>query len=99
MEKPIKIYRNEDVEKVIACIPSGHVHTRFVIGLKDQVIILQEAVVAALLRAYASTAIHPTRKSIILVSKTLPDVKKGFAKSQLIESEMQDGCEDFIKSR
>ncbi len=87
MDREIHVYSNSDVEKIVAGIPSGHYHTRFAIFLKDQVIILQEATVAALVRAYAYTSIHPTRRGIILVQKLLGsnEKKHGFAKYQLIE--------------
>lgn len=87
MNREIHVYGNMDVEKIVAGIPSGHYHTRFAIFLRDQVIILQEAAVAALVRAYAYTSIHPTRRGIILTQKQLGsnEKKHGFAKHQLIE--------------
>ncbi|WP_448577933.1 hypothetical protein [Thermosphaera sp.] len=93
MEKPVKIYKNEDVKKILACIPQGHLHTRFIIELNDQVIVLQEATVAGLVRAYALTSLHPTRRSVMLVSQTPRDVKQGFAKHQLIESWEEVTCD------
>jgi len=64
-EDNVKIYKNEDVVEIIAAIPRGHYHTRFLIRFKDQEIILQEATVAALVRAYAMVAAHPTRRGVI----------------------------------
>ncbi len=93
MEKPIKIYRNEDVKKIVACIPPGHFHTRFIIELNDQIIVLQEATVAGLVRAFALTSLHPTRRSIVLVSQAPEDLKQGFAKYQLIESGEKVACD------
>ncbi len=82
----VKIYSNQDVLEIIAAIPEGHHHTRFILKLKDQIIVLQEATVAGLLRAFALTALHPTRKGIILKNKLVKQEKKhGFAKYQLIE--------------
>lgn len=86
MEKPVRIYRNEDVKKIVACIPQGHLHTRFIIELSDQVIVLQEATVAGIVRAFALTSLHPTRRYIVLTSQSPENAKKGFAKHQLIES-------------
>ncbi len=87
MERIVKIYHNEDVEKIVAGIPDKHYHVRFAIYFKDQVIVLQEAIVAALVRAYAYTAIHPLRRGVILEGKNLSkdEKKHGFAYYQLIE--------------
>ncbi len=83
----IRIYGNHEVERIIAAIPSGHRHVRFAVYLKDQIIVLQEATVAALVRAYTYTAIHPIRRGVILVNRKLDkNMKKmGFASYQLIE--------------
>jgi len=86
-ENNVKIYKNEDVIEIVAAIPRGHYHTRFLIRFKDQEILLQEATVAALMRAYAIVAAHPTRKGIVLQKKVLDKKEKklGFAYVQLLE--------------
>ncbi len=83
----VKIYRNEDVVEIIAAIPNGHYHVRFLVRFKDQEILLQEATVAAIVRAYVLTALHPIRRGIILRRRVLgkESRKKGFASAQLIE--------------
>lgn len=92
----VKIYSNQDVLEIIAAIPEGHYHTRFILKLKDQIIVLQEATVAGLLRAFALTALHPTRKGIILKNKLVKQEKKhGFAKYQLIE--IPDSEEEAVR--
>lgn len=60
---------------------------RLAIVLNDQVIVLQEATVAAIVRAYSLVAIHPTRRGAILRCRKLEryERKHGFAKHQLIE--------------
>ncbi len=58
----LKVYRNEDVLEIIAAIPHGHQHTGFLIRFKDQEILLQEATVAALVRAYVLVSLHPLRR-------------------------------------
>ncbi len=82
-----KVYRNEDVLEIIAAIPRGHYHTRFLIRFKDQEILLQEATVAALVRAYALVSLHPLRRGLILRNKLMEKHEKkiGFAYNQLIE--------------
>lgn len=81
-----KVYRNEDVGRVIAFIPEGHAHVRLVLELKDQTVVLQEATVAAIVRAYVSVVTHPTRRAVELVRVKLAERKPTYAEHQLIES-------------
>ena len=87
-EKPVRVYRNEDVERIAAFIPRGHMHTRLILVLKDQVIVLQEATVAAIVRAYASVALHPSRRAVELERRRLAkgERKPLFAEHQLVET-------------
>lgn len=84
----IKFYRNEDVVKVVGVIPKGHHHLRLLIFFKDQVIVLHEATVAAIVRAYVDIVSHPTRRAVELVQTRLGrDVRKlGYAEVQLVDS-------------
>ncbi len=82
----VKVYPNNGVRRIIAFIPRGHHHVRLLIEFEDQAIILQEATIAAIVRAYAATALHPTRRAIELVSSQPVNRKHGFAKWQLVES-------------
>jgi len=84
---PIKIYRNEDVEEVVAAIPRNRRHIRVLIKLRDQGIVLQEASVAAITRAYLSVLLHPSRRGIILKNAKISERerKPGYAEYQLIE--------------
>jgi len=84
----VRVLRNEDVSKIIAFIPPRHIHTRVALFIGDDVLILQQATVDALIRAYASVALHPTRRAIELTSvKLFKGARKdGFAEYQLIES-------------
>ena len=83
-----RLYPNECVKRVIAFVPRGHLHARFIIELCDQVIILHEAAVAGIVRAYASTALHPARRAVELESKRLSEDEKKpvFAEWQLLET-------------
>ncbi len=72
----LKVYRNEDVLEIIATIPRGHYHTRFLIRFKDQEILLQEATVAALVRAYVLVSLHPLRRGLILRNKLMEKYEK-----------------------
>ncbi len=85
--KNVKIYPNESVRKVIAFIPKGHHHIRLAIYLQDQVIVLHEATIAAIVRAYIDIVTHPKRRAVELVLHNVGNNKKhGYAKWQLIES-------------
>jgi len=88
MSKPVRVYKNEDVKRVVAFIPPGHRHVRIVIELEDQVIVLQEASAAGVIRAYIDVVTHPTRRVVELVSRRLPEElrKQGYAEFQLVES-------------
>jgi len=86
-ENVIKIYGNEDVKRIIAFIPPGHLHARMIIELRDQTIVLQEATIAGIIRAYANVALHPRRRAIELIRVKMTGSKKPmFAEHQLVES-------------
>ncbi|NOZ88371.1 MAG: hypothetical protein GXO15_00410 [Crenarchaeota archaeon] len=84
----VRVYPNEAVRRVIAFIPEGHLHVRLVLELDDQTIVLQEATVAAIVRAYASVALHPTRRAVELASRRLGkgERKPFYAEWQLLET-------------
>lgn len=88
LAKKITLYRNCDVVRLVAIIPRGHKHLRMVIELEDQVVVLHEATVAAIVRAYVDVVTHPKRRSIELVMSRFKsgDVKPGYAECQLVES-------------
>ena len=86
--KPVKTYSNEAVKRVIAFIPPGHQHIRLIIELEDQIIVLHEAAVAGIVRAYANTVLHPSRRAVELAARRLTKAerKPGYADWQLIET-------------
>ncbi len=98
MDRPIKLYPNESVSRIIAFIPPQHHHLRLVIELPDQVIVLHEATVAAIVRAYISIATHPTRRAVEMVQQNVPKDRRklGYAKWQLVEV---NSSEDEIVAR
>lgn len=50
---PIRIIRNEDIEKVLIGVPKGHKYLRVCMKLKNNsTMIFQEATMANILRAY-----------------------------------------------
>jgi len=84
----VKVYRNSDVLKIIGFIPRGHTHMRLVLVLRDQVLVLQEATVSAIVRAYVNIIGHPTRRAVEYVQVKLSrhERKQGYAEYQLVES-------------
>lgn len=88
----VKVYRNEDVKRVIAFIPKGHKHIRLLLELKDQIILFQEATIAGIARAYLSILLHPQRRAVELIQKRLHENerKQGYAEYQLIETNRID---------
>jgi len=89
----VRVYPNSCVERVVAFIPPGHRHVRFLVEFCDGLrLLLQEATVAGIVRAYAATAIHPTRRCIELVGRDVGgEAKPGFARHQLLESGRECG--------
>lgn len=84
----LRVYRNSDVVRVVALIPPGHRHLRLFLELEDQVVVLHEAAVAAIVRAYIDVVTHPTRRAVELVraEPSASSRKQGYAEHQLVES-------------
>jgi uncharacterized protein YpmB len=82
----VRIYRNDEVYRVISYIPKGHRHIRVYIETSDSRIVLQEATVSAILRAFIGVKMHPKKLAIELRLESLDNVKEGYAKYQLIET-------------
>ena len=77
---------NKEVETAILAVPQGHRHLRLALTTRfGETIILQEATVAAIVRAYTAVKTHPVKKAVKLVSVKPTGVKKGFAVDQLVE--------------
>lgn len=81
-----RVLRNEDVSEIVAEIPTGHRHLRTTITLSDgSSFTLQEATMAALVRAYVSIKTDPQRRRIRLIGRSLPVRKREYAEWQLLE--------------
>jgi hypothetical protein len=85
-----KIYKNSDIKSLSMGVPAGHRHIRTSIETPDGVIVLQEATVAAIVRAYTTIKTHPVTNSIKLTGQELTDTKKGYASFQLMETDDKD---------
>lgn len=87
------VVRNCDVRRILVAPPRGHKHVRAVIELVDGTyIVLQEATVANLVRAYVTVLTHPQRRAVELVQVRLGEGerKEGFAEYQLLETTRPD---------
>ncbi len=86
-----RMITNEALAQALLAVPEGHRHLRLAITTKDgDTIVLQEAAVAAIVRAYTSVKTHPVRRAVKLVTKTQEGLKEGYAKDQLVEVEIPD---------
>jgi hypothetical protein len=82
---------NDALKQALMAVPAGHRHIRLVITTREgDTVVLQEAAVAAIVRAYTSIKTHPSRRAVKLVSRTPEGLKEGYAKDQLIEEEVAD---------
>lgn len=80
------LLRNRHVARVIVGIPDGHEHIRARIESDaGDIVTLQEATLAAIVRAYLSVSTHPQRKAVELRSMAVEASKEGFAAHQLME--------------
>jgi hypothetical protein len=78
--------RNEDIKEVLAEIPEGHRHIRTRIVLQDDTeLVLQEAAVANIVRAYITIKTDPLKTTVRLKGQKLQDRKEGYAEWQLLE--------------
>jgi hypothetical protein len=94
MEIIRRILANADIAELTLAPPPGHQHLRATITLHSgEEIILQEATVANLVRAYVGIKTHPDRKSCRLIGRkvTEAETKDGFASWQLLEEENEPG--------
>ena len=98
---PIKIIRNEDIEKVLIGIPKGHKHLRVCIKLKNNsTMIFQEATIANILRVYITIKTHPTIKAqeLKMCRTDKTSQKQGYALHQLLEtSRNQEEIEEELR--
>jgi hypothetical protein len=81
-----RVLRNEDVAEIVAEIPDGHRHLRTTLRLADgSAVTLQEATVAAIVRAYVAVKTDPLRNGVTLKGRRVPGRKEEFAEWQLLE--------------
>ncbi|WP_281558082.1 hypothetical protein [Thalassomonas sp. RHCl1] len=94
MREKRRILANTDIAEIVLGAPRGHLHLRATIKLHSgEELILQEATVANLVRAYVAIKTHPQKKGCRLVGRELSEgaKKKEFASWQLLEKESGAG--------
>ncbi len=78
--------RNEDIKEVLVEIPEGHRHVRTTISLESGAeVVLQEAALANIVRAFITVKTHPEKSSVRLKGRKSSHRKPGYAEWQLIE--------------
>lgn len=83
-----RLLANHEVLALEMGVPEGHRHLRTRLELADgEVLVLQEATVANLVRAYLAVKTHPSREKVRLVGRLLEsgERKEDFAAWQLLE--------------
>ncbi len=80
-----QVFRNYDVEKARVGVPEGHAHVRAEILCRDgRRVVLQEATLSNLLRAFVTVKTHPEVECVELERRKCE--VPGYARWQLIES-------------
>ncbi len=83
-----RVINTNEVVEIRAEIPEGHKHLRTRLVLSDgEELVLQEATVAAMVRAYIDIKTHPQKTEVELKGRRLFEQKEGFAEWQLVEGE------------
>jgi hypothetical protein len=81
------VIKNEEIMELLLDVPEGHRHLRARFALADgSEIVLQEATVANLVRAYVTIKTHPSTNGLRLKGTRLEERKEGYAEWQLIET-------------
>ena len=84
-----RVLGTEEITRIVAEIPQGHLHLRTTITLADgSSLTLQEATVAAIVRAYVAVKTDPLRKRMELTGRRVENRKRGFAEWQLLEENL-----------
>jgi len=83
-----KYYPNESVRRVLLGVPKGHKHLRLIIEFSDgETLILSEATLANIVRAYVTVKTHPSISAVELRCSRVERRKEGYAEYQLLEVE------------
>ena len=81
-----RILRTEEITALVAEIPAGHQHLRTTLTLADgTALTLQEATVAAIVRAYTAIKTDPVCTKVTMRGQRMTGHKVGYAEWQLVE--------------
>ncbi len=83
-----RVIANAEIREIELAVPVGHQHLRAVIRLQNgEVLVLQEATLANLVRAYVTVKTDPVKTSVTLTGRLVGcgERKEGFADWQLLE--------------
>lgn len=84
------VLKNNDILELVVAVPDGHRHLRATLRLRDgSELVLQEATLANLARAFLTVKTHPVCREVRLVGTELGEScrKEGFAPWQLLEAD------------
>ena len=81
----VKVIANETVKEAWLGVPRGHRHLRAVLVTEEGTLVISEAVLANLVRAYVTLKTHPTVKTVHLCQQQPAVRKEDFASFQLLE--------------
>lgn len=84
------VIRNRDIRRILIGVPKGHVHKRVIIELTNGLIVLQEATVENLVRAFVEIEMHPYKRAIMLEGRPIEMRKEGYSRYQLLEADLDD---------
>jgi hypothetical protein len=83
-----RVLATTDIREIELNIPPGHQHLRATLHLQSgEELVLQEATVAGLVRAFMAVKTHPLNFGVRLVGRDVAqsELKPGFAAWQLLE--------------
>lgn len=85
----IRPIANEQIERLLVGVPTGHQHIRAALQLQGETLLLQEATIANLCRAYlrVSTEPRPDAQALELRADAGSSRRAGFALHQLLETD------------
>lgn len=90
METVIRL-STQNVTQLLFSTPENHKHCRLVLKTdQSSTLVLSEALVAAIVRAYVTIKTHPKRSGIEMTTALISDGKPDFASWQLLETDKPD---------
>ncbi|MEM3371044.1 MAG: NUDIX domain-containing protein [Candidatus Korarchaeum sp.] len=92
------VIRNRDIRRILIGVPRGHMHKRVILELTNGLIVLHEATVENLVRAFVEIEMHPCKRAIMLEGRVIEVRKEGYSSYQLLEADVDDSDVERIMS-